>query len=140
VRVTRFPSQPNPTRRDPPTLVHQFLITLSHVEPLVWRRIQVPQSYTFWNLHVVIQDGYAELLKIIANPKHPRPKSMVQWLGEAFDPDSFDPKRVALTTRRNDGRRPSINEIGHSAARVGESLVAEDRVPEDSYAVRCGRW
>jgi hypothetical protein len=202
VGVTKFPEQRN-SRADSPKLVHQFLIALSHVDPLVWRRIQVPQSYTFWDLHVAIQDamgwedrhlhefrlfddqtskvvsiglptdmmspdrpiapgwtvplsrhfesrewlglpilyaydfgdgwehalihegmqtakrsakyprcvsgarrcppedcggphGYAELLKIIASPKHPQHKSMIEWIGGAFDPDSFDPKRVAF--------------------------------------------
>ena len=54
--VTRFPAQ-RKSRADSPALVHQFLIALSHVDPLVWRRIQVPQSYTFWDLHVAIQDA-----------------------------------------------------------------------------------
>ena len=57
MRVTKFPSQPNSARPESPKLVHQFLITLGHVDPLVWRRIQVPQSYTFWDLHVAIQDA-----------------------------------------------------------------------------------
>jgi len=38
-------------------LVHQFLIVLSEVKPLVWRRIQVPGTYSFWDLHVAIQDS-----------------------------------------------------------------------------------
>ncbi|MGA9532290.1 MAG: plasmid pRiA4b ORF-3 family protein [Anaerolineales bacterium] len=38
-------------------LVYQFLIVLSEVEPLVWRRIQVPGIYSFWDLHVAIQDS-----------------------------------------------------------------------------------
>jgi hypothetical protein len=42
---------------DRPSSVHQFLIVLSETEPLVWRRIQVPQAYTFWDLHVAIQDA-----------------------------------------------------------------------------------
>lgn len=200
--VTRFPDQ-RKSRPDAPELVHQFLITLSHVDPLVWRRIQVPQSYTFWDLHVAIQDamgwedrhlhefrlfddqnrkvisiglptdmmspehpvlpgwtiplaryfearewlglpilyaydfgdgwehalthegmqtakrsvkyprcvsgarrcppedcggphGYGELLKVIARPKHPQHRSVIEWVGGAFDPASFDPKRVAF--------------------------------------------
>ncbi len=40
-----------------PPLVHQFLIVLSGTEPLVWRRIQVPAKYSFWDLHVAIQDA-----------------------------------------------------------------------------------
>ena len=40
-----------------PKLVHQFLIVLSGTDPLVWRRIQVPERYSFWDLHVAIQDA-----------------------------------------------------------------------------------
>lgn len=37
--------------------VHQFLIVLAETEPVVWRRIQVPVRYSFWDLHVAIQDA-----------------------------------------------------------------------------------
>ena len=40
-----------------PKLVHQFLVVLSGTDPLVWRRIQVPEKYSFWDLHVAIQDA-----------------------------------------------------------------------------------
>jgi hypothetical protein len=40
-----------------PKLVHQFLVVLSGTDPLVWRRIQVPERYSFWDLHVAIQDA-----------------------------------------------------------------------------------
>lgn len=40
-----------------PRLVSQFLIVLQCTRPLVWRRIQVPTSYSFWDLHVAIQDA-----------------------------------------------------------------------------------
>ena len=35
----------------------QFLIVLLDVDPLVWRRIRVPSHYSFWDLHVAIQDA-----------------------------------------------------------------------------------
>jgi len=35
----------------------QFKITLNYVSPKVWRRIQVPETYTFWDLHCAIQDA-----------------------------------------------------------------------------------
>ncbi len=41
------------------TNVLQFKIELLGVEPPIWRRIQVPESYTFWDLHVAIQDAMA---------------------------------------------------------------------------------
>jgi hypothetical protein len=37
--------------------VCQFLIALGRTDPLVWRRIQVPERYSFWDLHVAIQDA-----------------------------------------------------------------------------------
>lgn len=36
--------------------VCQFKITLEGIRPTVWRRIQVPETYSFWDLHVAIQD------------------------------------------------------------------------------------
>ena len=37
--------------------VYQFKIVLRDTDPPVWRRIQVPETYTFWELHVAIQDA-----------------------------------------------------------------------------------
>ncbi len=40
-----------------PTRIYQFKVTLKDVDPPIWRRIQVPEGYTFWDLHVAIQDA-----------------------------------------------------------------------------------
>ena len=37
--------------------VYQFKITLRDIKPPIWRRIQVPENYSFWDLHVAIQDS-----------------------------------------------------------------------------------
>jgi len=37
--------------------VYQFKIRLSGIRPPIWRRIQVPETYTFWDLHIAIQDA-----------------------------------------------------------------------------------
>jgi len=37
--------------------VLQFKIALEEIEPPVWRRIEVPAGYTFWDLHVALQDA-----------------------------------------------------------------------------------
>lgn len=42
---------------DPFERVYQFRVTLKGIRPPVWRRIQVPETYTFWDLHVAIQDA-----------------------------------------------------------------------------------
>ncbi|MBK9990212.1 MAG: plasmid pRiA4b ORF-3 family protein [Verrucomicrobia bacterium] len=34
--------------------------------------------------------GYDNLLKIIKKPKHPEYESMIEWVGEGFDPAAFD--------------------------------------------------
>jgi len=47
--------KPQPTRKAGHAC--QFLIILPNTDPLVWRRIQVPESYSFWDLHVAIQDA-----------------------------------------------------------------------------------
>ena len=40
-----------------PEHVFQLLVVLPNTDPLVWRRIQVPEGYSFWDLHVAIQDA-----------------------------------------------------------------------------------
>jgi len=41
----------------PPKMIYQFKITLKETHPPVWRRNQAPSTYTFWDLHVAIQDA-----------------------------------------------------------------------------------
>ena len=56
--MANVPIPRRPTKRPPrPKLVHQFPVVLSGTDPLVWRRIQVPEKYSFWDLHVAIQDA-----------------------------------------------------------------------------------
>lgn len=37
--------------------VFQFKVTLMVVRPPVWRRIQIPHTCNFWDLHIAIQDA-----------------------------------------------------------------------------------
>lgn len=41
-----------------PKMIYQLKITLQDIEPLIWRRIQVPNTCTFWELHSYIQDAF----------------------------------------------------------------------------------
>lgn len=43
--------------RKPPAWVHQFVLMVLESEPLIWRRIEVPNAATWWDLHVAIQDA-----------------------------------------------------------------------------------
>jgi len=42
---------------NPNQLVYQFKVSLQEIEPTIWRRLQVPAKYSFWDLHVAIQDA-----------------------------------------------------------------------------------
>ena len=48
-------SKKTPTQPDGVAL--QFKITLNDSSPRVWRRIQVPVAYSFFDLHIAIQDA-----------------------------------------------------------------------------------
>ncbi len=37
--------------------VYRFKVELLEIEPLIWRTIEVPSTYSFWDLHVAIQDA-----------------------------------------------------------------------------------
>ncbi len=38
--------------------VYQFRIAIEGISPEIWRVIQVPENYSFWNLHMAIQDAF----------------------------------------------------------------------------------
>jgi Plasmid pRiA4b ORF-3-like protein len=38
--------------------------------------------------------GYAELLEIISDPSHPEYEERMEWVGESFNPDTFDLNEV----------------------------------------------
>lgn len=206
-KVTRIRSTRRRRPADRTRHALQFLIVLSNTNPLVWRRIQVPDDYSFWDLHVAIQDamgwqdyhlhefrvlhpqrgklerlgipdpdfpderpctpdwevpisdyynweslsdappalyvydfgddwhhlvtfedilpgssaayprcvagaracppedcggvhGYAEFLEAIADPKHPEHSQLVEWSGGTYDPEMFEPARVAFDNPR----------------------------------------
>ena len=42
----------------PPKMIYQLKITLFDTQPKIWRRILIPSSATFWDLHSAIQDVF----------------------------------------------------------------------------------
>jgi prevent-host-death family protein len=51
-----FDEGPEPLKTDF-IQVYQFKVALKGIQPPIWRRIQVPGNYNFWDLHVAIQDA-----------------------------------------------------------------------------------
>ncbi|HEU0113650.1 MAG TPA: plasmid pRiA4b ORF-3 family protein [Thermomicrobiales bacterium] len=192
---------PQPKKETPPASIHQLKVTLSDLEPPIWRRIQVPSDMTMEDLHVVLQIamgwefehlhqfivrrqyigdasmlddvrdqstthlreiaprkgskfkyeydmgdswehaivveaiqppepsatypvclageracppencggiwGYANLLEVMADPKHEDYEDMLDWLGGPLDPEKFDLAKVnkRLQPRRGRSRR-----------------------------------
>ena len=44
--------------------------------------------------------GYADLLKILKNRKHPEHRFMTEWLGRPFDAEAFDPTKTSFWLRK----------------------------------------
>ncbi len=65
-----------------PKLVYRFQVVLLEIDPPVWRRIEVPASYSFWDLHVAIQDamGWLDCHLHVFRLK-PKPKSKPVQIG-----------------------------------------------------------
>ena len=75
-------------------VICRFKITLMDVERSIWRRIEVPGNYNFWDLHVAIQDamGWADyhLHEFRFRPKHKR-KDVAIGIPDADNSDGVLP-------------------------------------------------
>jgi hypothetical protein len=56
------------------TAILQLRVELLHIEPPIWRRLQIPGDYTLWDLHVAIQSAFGwndSHLHAFTQPGHP---------------------------------------------------------------------
>lgn len=71
--------------------IFQFKIALLKIKPQIWRRIQVPDTFTFWDLHVAIQDAMGwedyHLHEFSIKNAPPRNKIRVGIPDDEFFPD-----------------------------------------------------
>lgn len=89
-------------------MIHQYKVTLRDISPTIWRRIQVPEKYTFWDLHVAIQDSMG-------------------WL---------DYHLHAFRFPETDGKRPM--EIGLPDEESNHPILSGWEVPIGDYFIRPG--
>ena len=90
-------------------LILRFRIELQESNPLVWREIEVPGDYTFWDLHVAIQDAMGWLdyhLHRFTIP-HPRTKQervfgIHNLSQDCDDPPGWAHQIASMFTLRND--------------------------------------
>ena len=80
--------------------VYQFKISLNRSKPLIWRRILVPSSYSFWDLHVAIQDsmGWADYHLHIFEINNPITNKKIEIGIPSEDDEAFD--RIILADHK----------------------------------------
>ena len=89
-------------------MIHQYRVALRDISPTIWRRIQVPEKYSFWDLHVAIQDSMG-------------------WL---------DYHLHAFRFPETDGKRPM--EIGLPDEEATHPILPSWEVPIGDYFIRPG--
>jgi hypothetical protein len=55
--------------------------------------------------------GYANLLKIIRNPKHREYEEMMEWLGGEFDPEAFEREKINKCLRKLKWPRTTVSQL-----------------------------
>ncbi len=80
-------------RSKQPKRIYRFLVTLQGIKPPIWRRIELSEASTFWELHMAIQDAFgwrnAHLHEFLC------PKSGLT-IGIALDDGFVDPEDLPL--------------------------------------------
>ena len=66
--------------------IYQFRIGLTNIKPLIWRVIQVPGNFTFWDLHSAIQNamGWSDTHLHMFRITNPKSRKKVE-IGIPFD-------------------------------------------------------
>ncbi|MDQ6747407.1 MAG: plasmid pRiA4b ORF-3 family protein [Candidatus Dormibacteraeota bacterium] len=89
-------------------LILRFRIELQDSDPLVWRAIEVPGDYTFWDLHVAIQDAMGWLDYHLHRFTLPHPRTRQERVfgihnlsADCDDPPGWAHQIAALFTVRN---------------------------------------
>jgi len=79
-----------------PHQVYQLTVSLNGIEPSIWRTIQVPDHYSFWDLHVAIQDAMGwkdyHLHEFVLINSHTRQEEII---GIPEEEDEFSRKTLA---------------------------------------------
>jgi hypothetical protein len=118
--------------------VHQFKITLQDVKPAVWRRIQTPDGYTFWDLHVAIQDAMGWDDRHLHEFRILDPQTRtIQSLGIPDDGEFGDDHEVIHCGARSvadffSTENPSARYVYDFGDDWNHEILFEDRQPADS--------
>ncbi len=115
--------------------VFQFKITLTGSKPPIWRRIIVPEDYTFWDLHVAIQnsmgwtDSHLHNFEII-NPKS-RKKEEIGIPAEEWDDREVLPGWEHKIVEYFNDKHKRANYIYDFGDNWNHSIVLEKIMPRE---------
>lgn len=96
----------------PGDLCFQFLVVLAETDPIVWRRLRVPHTGSFWDLHVALQDAMGW-------------KDCHLHEFEVFDSKSSSMHTLSIPTQEMDEVRPCLPSWRVTLARY----LDESRLP-----------
>ena len=103
--------------------VLQLKVTLRYIKPTVWRRILVPSNYTFWDLHVAIQDAMGwmdcHLHEFYLKPKWSSRPVCIGMPSDEDEDEDFDAEAM-LSSPALQGPDPAL----------AEHLLAQTSSPE----------
>lgn len=69
--------------------IYQFKIALKYIKPPIWRRIQVPANFTFFDLHVAIEDLFQWSGIHLHKFEMVKPKRIFSRFDDSFELDSY---------------------------------------------------
>jgi hypothetical protein len=122
------------------TGVYQFKITLQDVKPAVWRRIQTPVEYSFWDFHVAIQDamGWDDVHLHEFRILDPS-KRELESIGIPDDEDFVGDKEVVPGWKRSiakyfSGENPSATYVYDFGDDWNHEIILEELLPEENAA------
>jgi hypothetical protein len=67
--------------------IYQLKITLQDIEPPIWRRLQLPSTYDFWQLHCAIQDAFGWTDSHLHQFSYPNDQLCLLYSGVPFEND-----------------------------------------------------
>jgi hypothetical protein len=113
--------------------VYQFKISLKEIRPEIWRRIQVPQNYTFWDLHVAIQDvmGWLDYHLHVFRIPEPSSNEMHEIGIPEYELDSLPGWELAISDYFSKGNNSVEYEYDFGDSWQHE-IVLEQILPRDS--------
>ncbi|HKY69370.1 MAG TPA: plasmid pRiA4b ORF-3 family protein [Gammaproteobacteria bacterium] len=125
--------------------VFQFKIALQGIWPLVWRRIQISDLCTFWDLHVAIQDSMGwedyhlhqfDVINFRTNEKERVGIPDDEWLDEVETLPGWDLRvRDYVLNSEVNQRIPYLYDFGDHWEHIIEFEGKQEKLPGKKYPI-----